>query len=136
MSGLKSRLARLQKAVEGDADSIELTDGSRYFFEPGEAWKEVFRHGSDSLEADYRGKTRPSPPEILKAVAQAKNRRAAVEKLYAPGTHPFNAYDMEELVEHCKLIPRSFLAGHSYEESLAFFAKKNKGEGYGSLGNV
>jgi len=122
--------------MEGHADSIELADGSRYFFAPGEVWQEVFRHGSDCLRADYAGEPRPSPPEILKAVAQSKNRRAAVEKLYAPGSQPFLAYDQEALVKRGEFIPRSFLADHSYEESLVVFAKKNAEEGYGGLANV
>jgi hypothetical protein len=129
--GLRERLGRLKKAMEGHADSIELTDGSRYFFEPGEVWKELFRHGSDSLRADYRSDPRPAPPEILLAVARAKERRGAVEKLYAPGTHPFIAYETEALIECGVLIPRSLLAGRSYEESLRVFAEKNEGESQG-----
>ncbi len=114
--------------MEGRVDYIELADGSRHFYEPGEVWSEVFKHGSDSMSADYKGESRPEPPPILQAVARAKDRRAAVERLYAPGSHPFMAYDMEALIERGELIPRGFLAGKTYEESLEVFAKKNKGK--------
>jgi hypothetical protein len=125
--GLREKLSRLQKAMESRVDYIELADGSRYFYEPGEVWSEVFKHGSDCLAADYRSEPRPYPPEILQAVARAKDRRAAVERLYAPGTHPFIAYDTDVLVEGGAFVPRSFLVGKNYEESLEVFAEKNEG---------
>lgn len=123
--GLKEKLGHLKRAMLEHVDYIELADGSRYLFEPGEVWREVFGHGGDCLTADYRSEPRPDPPEILQAIARARDRRAAVEKLYARGTYPFMAYDLDALVEHGELVPASFLAGHSYKESLEYFAKKN-----------
>ncbi len=122
---LRDKLRRLEKTMRGKLASFELADGSRYFYEPEAAWGELFLHGSDCLEADYRSEQRPEPPEILTAVARAKDRRSAVERLYAPDSHPFTAYDLEALVERGEFLPRSFLAGHGYEESLEHFAKKN-----------
>lgn len=129
--GLKEKLGHLKRAMLEHVDYIELADGSRYLFEPGEVWREVFGHGGDCLTADYRSEPRPDPPEILEAVARTRDRRSAAEKLCAPGTHPFMAYDIEALIEQGELVPRSLLAGKTYEESLEFFAKKNakKNEG-------
>ncbi|MDP8952529.1 MAG: hypothetical protein M3N18_09865 [Actinomycetota bacterium] len=109
--GLKSKLARLQKAVQGNLSCIELADGGRYWYEPAAAWAEVFGHTSGCLLADYRGEPRPEPPEIVQAVARARDRRAAVGKLHASGTAPFLAFDPEALIERGELVPRSFLAG-------------------------
>ena len=125
--GLRSKLDKLQKAMRGNLESFELQDGSRYFYEPGAVGMEVFKHGSDCLRADYRSEARPEPPEMLQAVARARDRRAAVEQLFAPGPPPLMAYDMEALVESGEFVPHSFLAGHSYEESLKHFAEKNAG---------
>lgn len=87
----------------------------------------MFMHGSNCLTADYRSEPRPDPPEILQAIARARDRRVAVEKLYARGTYPFMAYDLNVLVERGEFVPASFLAGHSYEESVEHFARKNAG---------
>ncbi len=125
---LRDKFRRLENAMRGRLSSFELANGSRHFYEPGEVWSEVFKHGSDCMRADYKGEARPEPPEILKAVARAKDRRAAVERLYAPGTHPFIAYETDVLVERGEFEPRSFLAGKNYEESLEVFAKKNEGK--------
>lgn len=125
--GLKEKLARLQKTMEGHLDYIELADGSRYLYEPGEVGRMLFMHGSNCLTADYRSEPRPDPPEILQAIARARDRRVAVEKLYARGTYPFMAYDLNVLVERGEFVPASFLAGHSYEESVEHFARKNAG---------
>jgi hypothetical protein len=124
--GLKEKIGRLKRAMEGRVDYIELVDGSRYFYEPEQIWGQVFGHGGDCLRADYKSEQRPEPPEILQALARARDRRSAVERLYAAGSHPFIAYDMEALVERGALIPRSLLANHSYEESLEHFARKNR----------
>ncbi len=126
---LRDRLRRLEKTMRGQLASFELIDGSRYFFEPDAVWWQLFLHGSNCMEADYRSELRPKPPEILKAVAKAKDRRSAVERLYAPGSTPFTAYDHKSLVERGEFVPRSFLAGHGYEESLEHFAKKNAERG-------
>jgi hypothetical protein len=124
--GLKEKIGRLKRAMEGRVDYIELDDGSRCFYEPGEVWSQLFKHGSDCLTADYRSEPRPEPPEILEAVAKAKDRRSAGERLYGPNSYPFMGYDLESLVERGEFVPRSFLAGHSYEESLEHFARKNE----------
>lgn len=124
--GVKEKIGRLKRAMEGRVDYIELVDGSRYFYEPEQIWGQVFGHGSDCLTADYKSEPRPEPPEILQAVARARDRRSAVERLYAPGSTPFTAYDLEDLVERGEFTPRSFLAGHTYEESLEHFARKNR----------
>jgi hypothetical protein len=112
--------------MRGQLASFELADGSRFFYEPDAAQIELFLHGSKCLEADYRSEPRPEPPEVLQAVAKARDRRSAVERLYASDPVPFAAHDLEKLVERGELVPRSFLAGHSHEESVAHFAKKNE----------
>ena len=122
---LRGKLRRLEKVARGKLASFELADGSRYLFEPGEVGPEIFVHGGCCLTADYKGEARPDPPEILQAVAKAKDPRAALEQLYTRGATPFTAYDIEALAERGEFVHRSFLAGHTYEESIGHFAKKN-----------
>ena len=75
-----------------------------------------FRDGTASLDADYKGEPRPKPPDVLKAVVNAKDRRAALERLYAPGCTPFYADNPNALVERGEFVPLSFLTGLEYGE--------------------
>ncbi len=82
--GLKDRLHNLRKTMRGHLDSFELADGTRYYFEPEKAWIALFRFWSVSLRAAHRGNPRPEPPDVLRAVAGAKDRRRALEAVYPP----------------------------------------------------
>jgi hypothetical protein len=124
--GKLSKLRRLERVMRGSLDYIELADGSRCFYEPEAVWSELFLHGSKCLEADYRSEPRPAPPAILEAVAKARDRRGAVGRILAQDPAPLTAYAIEPLVERGELVPRSFLADHSYESSVEHFAKKNQ----------
>jgi hypothetical protein len=81
---LKSRLRRLERAARGDLDWLELSDGTRYYFEPMEAHKALFLErmdgfralaGPDLSEGPYEPPQEPppaSPPlEIRTALAKA-----------------------------------------------------------------
>ena len=119
---LRDRLRRLEKNAQGKLSSFELADGSRYFYEPEKVFPELFGHGARCLTADYKGEPRPEPPEILKAIVRARDRRRVAERLYTP----FTAYDLDALVERGEFTPRSYLANHSYEESVEYYARKNR----------
>jgi len=116
--GLKSRLARLQKAMQGRLSSFELADGSRHWFNPEYVYKEIFLHSAASMRADYKRRARPEPPEILRTIARARDRREAVEAVFPGNGTVFIAYDLEALVEHGELVPRSFVAGREHGEPL------------------
>jgi hypothetical protein len=124
---IRDKLRRLEKTLRGQLAYIELVDGSRYFYEPEKVWSELFLHGSKCLEADHRSAQRPEPPAILEAVARARDRRSAVGRILGEDPAPLTAYDLEEIVERGELVPRSFLADHSYGESVEHFARKNAG---------
>jgi hypothetical protein len=70
--GLRAKLARLEKAMQDNLSSIELADGSRYWFDPQETGIELFGYLIHSWHAVYDGSPRPEPPELLRAVAAAK----------------------------------------------------------------
>jgi len=110
-------LRRLEKALRGKLGYFELREGSHYWFDPSNTYKELFLHASNSLRADYKGEPRPDPPEILTALARAKDRKAALEGLYPTGgARLFSAYDLEALVERGELVPRSFVVGREVGE--------------------
>ena len=117
--GPRRRLRRLEKALRGKLGSFELQEGGRYWYDSCSAHIELFGHAMNSLTADYKGEPRPDPPEILRALARAKDRKAALEGLYPTGgSMLFSVYDKEVLVERAELIPRSFVTGGEVGECL------------------
>jgi hypothetical protein len=111
---LQDKLRRLEKAMRGTLSSFELADGSRYYFDPQEAGKTTFKFLADSLTADYKRAPRPDPPALLQAVANAKNRGEALSRVM--GGYPHLPVDREALLARGEFVPRSLVAGRSYED--------------------
>ena len=53
-------------------------NGQRYYFDPQEAFKTTLLYFADSMRADWKREPRPKPPELLRAVAGAKDRGEAL----------------------------------------------------------
>ena len=68
---------------------------------------------ADSLQADHAREPRLEPPEVLRAVADARDRRTALERVM--GGYPHLPLDQEALVERGQLVPRSLVAGGEYD---------------------
>ncbi len=115
--GLKGKVARLQKLLRGSLESFELANGQRYYFDPEEAFKITFGFFGNSLTADWKREPRPEPPDLLKAVAEARDRGEALFRVMGEATHL--PIDREALVERGELLPRSLVAGRTYEEWMA-----------------
>jgi hypothetical protein len=118
MGRLRARLARLQKAARGKLDSFEIEGGSRYHFDSSQAHITLFDYWSESLRAVADGEERPEPPEILKAVAAASDRRRALEATYPQGITPWCPLDVEALVQRGELVPRPLVAGRHADEPI------------------
>jgi hypothetical protein len=116
--GFKDKLQRLQRAAQGHLESIELEDGTRYWYDPAAVRTEVFRHATKSLQADYKGEKRPEAPQILKAISQAKDRRTALETVFEEPWKAFIAFELPVLIERGELVPRSMVDGKQYGEPL------------------
>ena len=56
----------------------------------------------------------PEPPEIVRALAKAKDRRAAFDAL---ATAPFWPYEYEPFVRDGELVHRSLVAGRDVDDS-------------------
>ena len=109
-------MRRLQAAVRGTLDYIELADGSRHWYDRAEAAKELYLYSCDCARAG-RVADRPEPPEIVRAVAGARNRRAALERVAPDSPLSFFAFERGPLVERGELVPRSFVAGRDADDS-------------------
>ena len=105
---LRGKLDRLQKTMQGKLSFFELADGRRYCFDPQETFRATFMFLADSLQADHAREPRPEPPEVLRAVADARDRRTALDRVM--GGYPHLPLDLEALVERGELVPRSLVA--------------------------
>jgi hypothetical protein len=107
--GVRGRLKRLERGSREDLASFVLEDGSRHYYDPQSG--ECFLHSMDCLRAQGDGVPFPEPPETVKAIARAKDRRAALDQLYSGGSFGLFPYEPEALVERGELVPRSLVAG-------------------------
>ena len=112
----KDKLRRLERAARGQLESFELEDGSRFYYDPEQG--EVFLHSMECLHAQGEGATTfPEPPPVVKAIARAKDRRAAFERVYS-GDFSVLPYDRDALIERGELVPVSMVVGRELGEAL------------------
>ncbi len=115
--GFRDKLRRFEQAARDHLDSFELEDGSRYYYDP--VSPERFLHTMNCLGAQGDGQTTfPQPPETVRAITRARDRAAALEKVYGSGSFVIFPYDTETLVERGELVPRSMVVGRELGERL------------------
>jgi hypothetical protein len=112
---LRDKLRRLERLARGKLDSFVLADGTRFFYAPQEAFAQAFMFFSDSMKADHNGAPRPDPPEILRAVAGARDRGDALSRALG-GFGGLLPIDRDALVERGEFVPRSLVAEVEYED--------------------
>ena len=76
-----------------------------YWFDPQETGVVLFLYFMDSARTVYPGNPRPEPPELLRAVAAAKDRREALSRICSGGVVPSLPVDVEALVERGEFVP-------------------------------
>ena len=112
--GLRDELRRVRASLHDELASFDLADGSRFWYDPYAVGAELFVHGCACLRAGAP-ENRPEPPEILRALVKAKDRRAAFTAVVPnPVLFPFGR---EALVERGELVHRSLVAGRDADES-------------------
>ncbi|HEY6711880.1 MAG TPA: hypothetical protein VI055_06380 [Rubrobacter sp.] len=89
------RLKQLQRSAKGRVGSFTLEDGRGYYYRPDRAAEALFVHGGAVRRARYLGDPLPEPPEILLAIAHARDRRTVVRELLGE----FSPYDRDRLIE-------------------------------------
>jgi hypothetical protein len=110
---MRGRLRGLQAKLRGQLDYFELEGGGRHWYDPQAACAELFLHGCACLRAGAP-ENRPEPPEIVRALARAKDRRAALEAV-APS--PLWPYEYEAFFERGELVHRSMVSGQGLDDS-------------------
>jgi hypothetical protein len=114
---LRNWIKRLERDAREGLESFVLEDGLRFHYNPTSA--ECFLHSMDCLRAQGEGETTfPEPPETIKAIARARDRRAALNQLYPSGSFGVFPYEVEPLIGRGELVPRSLVAGRELGEVL------------------
>jgi hypothetical protein len=112
--GIRGKLKRLERDARGSLESFRLEDGSRFYFDP--MGVELFLHSMDCLRAQGTGEPFPEPPEVVKAIARAKNREVAYHQVRSGASWDLFPYDVEALVERGEIVPRSLVHAHKLGE--------------------
>jgi hypothetical protein len=107
MGRIRGWVKRLEHAARGDLASLELLDGSRYYFDP--ASPELFMHWCECGKAGSAHHW-PEPPEVMRKLAQAKDVERAIELVRAEGSWDFFVYDIEVLISERTLEPRGLVS--------------------------
>src|SRR5215212_6039571 len=97
-------IRRLENALRGNLESFELLDGSHYYYDPAEAYKQSFLCAY-GLQLGQVGEA----PELYQKLCQAKNPAAVLERLEPESAEAFvnvaEMYDRDALVNERRLIP-------------------------------
>jgi hypothetical protein len=99
--------------MRGNMDSFILEDGSRFYFDP--QGLELIEHIFDCLHCQGEGVPFPEPPEVVKAIARARDREAALRQVAGGGDLLF-PYEVEPLLQRGKIVPRSLVHGRELGE--------------------
>jgi hypothetical protein len=96
------------------AGVIDLANGGRYTYDSNEVGRQIFIHASSSMQADFNQEPRPPAPPLLKALASAKDREAAVDAIWPAWRtkSPMCAYSLHALVECGVLEHEAFAPGY------------------------
>jgi hypothetical protein len=101
--GLKGWMRRIERAAQGEVESFELLDGSRYYYDAMEVYKAVFLHGIDCLTAESV-EDWPEPPEVYLRLCEARDLETVLERLTSAPIVEF-PYDPEILISERYLVP-------------------------------
>ncbi len=103
-------MKRLERGASEGLESFELLDGTTYYYDHLETYKELFLHAYDVQLGDA-GKW-PEPPEVYRKICEAKDPAAALEQLKPEDpqrafVNPTELYDADVLVHQRRLVPLS-----------------------------
>jgi hypothetical protein len=105
--GLRGWLKRLERGASEDLASFELLDGSTYYYDRLETYKELFVHAFD-LQVG-KGEW-PEPPEVYRKMCEARDLAEVLERFKPedPERSLVNLaalYDTDALVNERRLVP-------------------------------
>jgi hypothetical protein len=78
MMSLRGWIKRLERRAREDLESFELLDGSTYYYDRMETYKELFMHAYDVQLGDAH--KWPEPPEVYLRMCEARDPAAVLER--------------------------------------------------------
>ena len=109
---LRRQLERLEQGLRGSLESFVLEDGSHHYYDPTSG--ELFLFSVECVRIQGTGKPWPETPETIKALAKARDRRAAFEQVPTGGLFTF---DKDALIERGELVRRSLIHGRTLDDA-------------------
>jgi hypothetical protein len=108
---MRSWIRRLERAASEDLESFELLDGSTYYYDRLETYKELFLHACDVQLGD--ADKWPEPPEVYRKMCEAKDPAAVLERFKPDNPQsafvdPTAVYDTQALVNQRRLVPLTY----------------------------
>src|SRR5919107_3605933 len=105
--GLRSWVKRLERDASEDLACFELLDGSTYYYDRMETYKELFVHAYDVQVGNGEC---PEPPEVYRKLCEARDVAEVLEQLKPedPERSLVNLaalYDTDALVNERRLVP-------------------------------
>src|SRR5215211_6461710 len=107
----RSWLKRLERVASEDLESFVLLDGSTYYYDRLETYKELFLHAYDVQLGD--ADKWPEPPEVYRKMCEAKDPAAVLERFRPEDperafVNLAELYDTDALVNERRLVPISY----------------------------
>jgi|SRR5215213_2848496 hypothetical protein len=78
MMSLRASIKRLERRASQDLASFELLDGTTYYYDRLETYKELFLHAYDVQLGD--ADKWPKPPEVYRKMCQARDLSEVLER--------------------------------------------------------
>ncbi len=106
--GLKDKVRCLERRAWEDLDSFELLDGSTFYYDRLETYKELFLHAYDVQLGD--ADKWPEPPEVYRRMCEAKDPAEVLERFRPEDrerafVNLAELYDTDVLVHERRLVP-------------------------------
>ena len=108
--GLRGWIKRLERDASEELESFKLLDGSTYYYDRLETYKELFQHAYDVQLGE--GDKWPEPPEVYRKLCEARNPAAVLERFKPEDPHRAfvnlaELYDTDVLVHERRLASLS-----------------------------
>jgi hypothetical protein len=105
---MRSWIRHLERDARGHLESFELLDGSIYFYDGLQTYKELFLHAYDVQLGDAEKWT--EPPEVYRKICEAKDPAAVLERFKPEDpqrafVNLAKLYDTDVLVNERRLGP-------------------------------
>ena len=99
--GLRGWIKKLERDARGDLESFVLEDGSRFYYDRLETYKEMFLHAMDVQLG--RGEDWLEPPEIYRKMLEARDP-AEVLKRFEPENPQVALVNVDEIFDADALV--------------------------------